>query len=503
MLPAWRGFAESMSLRRRLLATIAPLFILGLVVVNVVVYAALQSFLLQRVDDQLQSTHMTVQNFLTGDGGGGGGGGPGGRGGSLQSLPQYTYGALYSPSGSLVTQHTFVVGPDSSATGQAALATHPVLPNAPAPGTSASPHVFSVDGTGGVSRYRVFVDILGGGSGSGDIVVAAIPLDDVDSTLSRLLLLEVGVSGGVTIAVVATTWLVVRRGLRPLERMGQTARSIVATDLSKRVTPSTEKTEVGRLGLALNTMLAQLEKTFAERAAQEQRLRHFISDASHELRTPLTSMQGYAELLLRNPDMEGDDLGLAMRRMQNETSRMGVLVDDLLLLARLDQGRPLQRGRVDLEALVADACADARAADAQRRISARISAPLVVVGDDMRLRQVMGNIVRNALVHTPAGTPVEIELRAEDSLAVIEVVDHGAGIPADQVDRIFERFHRADPVRSGDQGGSGLGLSIAAAVVGAHGGRITVSQTPGGGATFRIELPVTADVEQVETPSAL
>jgi two-component system OmpR family sensor kinase len=285
--------------------------------------------------------------------------------------------------------------------------------------------------------------------------------------------------------------------------MGETARSIVATDLSKRVTPSTEKTEVGRLGLALNTMLAQLESAFAERAAQERRLRHFISDASHELRTPLTSMQGYAELLVRNPDMESDDLGLAMRRMQNETARMGVLVDDLLLLARLDQGRPLQRGRVDLEALVTDAGADARAADSGRLITARITAPLVVLGDDMRLRQVIGNVVRNALVHTPSGTPVDIELRAEDSHAVIEVVDHGAGIPADQVERVFERFHRADPLRSGDQGGSGLGLSIAAAVVGAHGGRISVRPTAGGGATFRIELPLSSDAQPAQTHSAL
>src|ERR1700736_2090943 len=142
------------------------------------------------------------------------------------------------------------------------------------------------------------------------MVVAAIPLDEVNSTLSRLLALELAVSGAVTVAVLVTTWLVVRRGLRPLERMGETARSIVATDLSKRVTPSTEKTEVGRLGLALNTMLAQLESAFAERAASERRLRRFVSDASHELRTPLTSMQGYAELLVRNPDMESDDLGL-------------------------------------------------------------------------------------------------------------------------------------------------------------------------------------------------
>jgi two-component system OmpR family sensor kinase len=272
--------------------------------------------------------------------------------------------------------------------------------------------------------------------------------------------------------------------------MGDTARSIVATDLSRRVTPSTERTEVGRLGIALNTMLGQLEAAFAERAANEQRLRHFVSDASHELRTPLTSMQGYAELLQRNPHMDPDDLVVAMRRIAEESRRMGVLVDELLLLARLDQGRPLERRPVDLEALVTDACGDARAAAPDRAVTARIAAPLIVLGDDMRLRQVMGNVVRNALVHTPAGTPIEVELRSVDGRAVIEVVDHGRGIPPGHAQRIFDRFHRADPDRSGDQGGSGLGLSIAAAVVIAHGGCISVDETPGGGARFRIELPM-------------
>jgi two-component system OmpR family sensor kinase len=170
---------------------------------------------------------------------------------------------------------------------------------------------------------------------------------------------------------------------------------------------------------------------------------------------------------------------------------MGILVDDLLLLARLDQGRPLERRPVDLEALVRDACADARAADPARAISAQVAAPLVVAGDETRLRQVLGNLLRNALVHTPAGTPVDVALRPEDGWAVLEVIDHGRGIPRANADRVFERFYRAEAGRSRDQGGSGLGLSIAAAVVQAHGGRIGVRPTPGGGATFHIELPVT------------
>jgi two-component system OmpR family sensor kinase len=180
---------------------------------------------------------------------------------------------------------------------------------------------------------------------------------------------------------------------------------------------------------------------------------------------------------------------LATRRIEEEGQRMGVLVDDLLLLARLDQGRPLERAPVNLAALINDACADARATDPARAISARVNESVQVLGDDMRLRQVLGNIVRNALVHTPPGTPVEVSLSIEDHRAVIEVADHGPGIRGDRPERIFERFHRSDPGRSRDEGGSGLGLSIAAAVVTAHGGRISIDRTEGGGATFRIELP--------------
>ena len=207
-------------------------------------------------------------------------------------------------------------------------------------------------------------------------LVVAVPLDGVDGvdgTLSTLLLFEIAISSGITIIVLVATWLVVRRGMRPLERMGATARSIAATGLGSRVSPSTEKTEVGRLGLALNEMLGQIERAFAERDVVEQRLRHFVSDASHELRTPLTSMRGYAELLQRTPDMSREDVLLAVRRIEDETRRMGLLVDDLLLLARLDQRRPLDRAPVDLTSMINDAVSDARAADPGRTVIARIA----------------------------------------------------------------------------------------------------------------------------------
>ena len=469
-----------MSLRLRLLLILAPLFVAGLVAADAGTYVALQSSLLSSVDKQLGVAHVSLESVVLSQNGEfgspGSRGGPGG-GGNTYLYPTGTFAELLDSSGKVVGRPVLLGSDliDSS--------THPVLPGSLPPYKT----YLTVDGTGSVHHYRIYVD--NSDDVPGDTIIAAIPLDTVDSTLGRLLLFEIAISGGITLIVVTATWIMVRRGLRPLERMGETARSIAASDLSRRVTPSSASTEVGRLGLALNTMLGQLEQAFAERAASEQRLRHFVSDASHELRTPLTSMRGYAELLQRNPDMSNEDHTLALRRIEGEAARMGILVDDLLLLARLDQGRPLERTQVDLEALVNDACADARAADGNRVISAHVSAPLQVIGDDLRLRQVVNNLLRNALVHTPAGTPIEVDLSADDGRAVIDVVDHGRGIPAGQMDRIFERFHRALPERSRDQGGSGLGLSIASAVVTAHGGRISVLETTGGGATFRIELP--------------
>lgn len=471
-----------MSLRLRLLLTLVPLFIVGLLVANVTTYAALQSFLTTRLDQQVRDAHAPIERSLQGSsnpdpsGFGGTGGPPGGAPGS--TFPLGTYGELRSPSGSVLKSQSFGYSTSS--------ATHPILPASLHPGTSANPTLLTVDGVGGISKYRVFVDR----TTDGNIIIAAIPLSDLDATLNQLLLLELAVSGTVTLLLTLATLILVRRSLRPLDAMGQQAQSIVASALGQRVEPANERTEVGRLGLALNMMLGRLEDAFEARAASQERLKQFVSDASHELRTPLTSMRGYAELLRSGDGLSKEDATTAARRIEDEARRLGVLVDDLLLLARMDQGRSLQSKRVDLEALVSDACADARIADPGRTLTARVMAPLVVDGDDMRLRQVLSNLIRNALVHTPAGTPVEVTLRPEQGRAVIEIVDHGPGIPEAEAVLVFERFHRSDPERSRDRGGSGLGLSIAAAVVTAHDGAISVLETPGGGATFRIELPL-------------
>jgi two-component system, OmpR family, sensor kinase len=462
-----------MSLRRRLLLTLAPVFIAGLIAVDIATYLSLKSFLISKVDEQILSVHMSVSANLTSDNAFGRGPQPG----PTNNFPPGTFGEIVSASGKVVVAPHDFPGPG----GEDATSTL-TLPS------SLTPQTFlTAQGSSPGDGFRVYVDSVPNDS-NGDLLIVALPLDDTAATLAQLLILEVVAGGVITVIILVATWLIVRRGLRPLDRMGRTAR-IAATDLSQRVEPTQESTEVGRLGLAINAMLSQLETAFAERAANEQRLRHFVSDASHELRTPLTSMRGYAELLRRNPEMSEEDVVLATRRIEEEARRMGILVDDLLLLARLDQGRPLERVPVDLGAIVLDACADARVADPARRVTARINAPAQVIGDDLRLRQVLANLVRNAIVHTPPGTPIEVDLGLSGTHAVIDVVDHGAGIRPDHAQRIFERFHRADPARSGDQGGSGLGLSIAAAVVAAHGGRLDVRDTAGGGATFRIELP--------------
>jgi two-component system OmpR family sensor kinase len=344
-----------------------------------------------------------------------------------------------------------------------------------------------IKGTGG-SQYIATAwteDFFGG-----DSVVFAIPLDEANKTLNNLLVLEIEIGVAVVLATVLLALLIIRLGLRPLEKMGAAAGEIAAGDYSKRVEPATPKTEIGRLGLALNAMLAQIEAAFAQRTASERRLRRFIADASHELRTPLTSIRGYSEMLRRGAEESPHDADLARRRIEEESVRMSALVDDMLLIARLDQGRPLEARPVDLQVIARDAAADARAVAPQREITLDAPDTVIVAGDDTRLRQVVSNLVRNALVHTPPATPVEIAVTTVNGTAHLSVADHGSGLRAEDRDRIFEPFYRADSSRSRDSGGAGLGLSIVNAVVVAHGGRIQVKETNGGGATFDVELPL-------------
>jgi two-component system OmpR family sensor kinase len=258
--------------------------------------------------------------------------------------------------------------------------------------------------------------------------------------------------------------------------------------LSQRVASGGGPGEVNQLGLALNTMLDEIEAAFAERDATEQRLRQFLADASHELRTPLTSIQGFAELFRIGADQEHIDLPTILRRIEQESARMRVLVEDLLLLARLDQTRPIERAPVDLAVLAADACSDAVAAAPDRQVTLDAPEPVVVLGDQAHLRQAIGNLVSNALRHTPEGTPIEVSARLNDGEADVVVRDHGRGLGDEALRHAFDRFWQADKARVGT--GAGLGLSIVAGVAAEHGGQATVANDPRGGAVFTIRLPL-------------
>jgi two-component system OmpR family sensor kinase len=302
-----------------------------------------------------------------------------------------------------------------------------------------------------------------------------------------------GVAGGALLAVLgAGSWLVLRRGLRPLERMAATARSISAGDLTRRVDAAGGEGEVGQLGLALNGMLDDLERAFTERDATEQRLRQFLADASHELRTPLTSIRGFAELFRLGEEQV--DLPVVLRRIEEESTRMNDLVDELLLLARLDQPRPADTAPVDLAVLGADACSDASALDHERTVTLDAPDPVVVTGVRDHLQQAVANLVVNAVHHTPTGTPIEISARSADRWAILTVRDHGPGLTPEALDHAFDRFWRADSARAGT--GSGLGLAIVAAIADEHDGTVKADNPDGGGARFTLRIPLAVDADQ-------
>jgi two-component system, OmpR family, sensor kinase len=463
-----------MTLRVRLLLGLVLLSALGLAVAGGVTYRQTRADLLNRVDRQLASASQSPALFF----------------------PEFDQGQDAAISDEILPPGTWaeVRAADTGqvlGTNRGALReTPPVLPATVKPGTSftvrsphyrvgaAQPQVFKL--TRGLFTERVQA-----------YLIVAIPLSDVDHALHHLLFVEIVVALGVLLVLAVSAWWVVKLGLRPLEHMQETAGAIAAGDLSQRIEVVDEHTEVGRLGLALNEMMQQIESAFAARAASEGRLRRFVGDASHELRTPLTSIRGYAELFRRGAADRPEDLAKAMRRIEEEANRMGSLVDDMLLLARLDQGRPLERQPVDLTRITRDAVDDARAVAPDRPIDFSSNGAVFVPGDEARLRQVLGNLLQNANRHTPADTPVHVRVINTDDEAIIEVADEGPGMPTEDAGRVFERFWRSDPSRTRTSGGAGLGLAIVAAIANAHGGRAEVQSAPGNGSTFRVHLPRT------------
>jgi len=292
-------------------------------------------------------------------------------------------------------------------------------------------------------------------------------------------------------------WWLVRVSFRPLRAIEDTAEAIARGELAERVPGDEARTEVGRLARALNVMLGRIERAFAQRDATEEelrvsegRMRQFVADASHELRTPLAAVSAYAELFEQGAATRADDLERVMHGIGNETARMGRLVEDLLLLARLDEGRPLEREEVELVGVAAEAMKTATTVGPQWPVRLVARQPVEIVGDRMRIRQVLDNLLANVRTHCPEGTPSVITVDQEGADAVIRVEDQGPGLSPDDSARVFERFFRADPSRSRRHGGAGLGLSIVASIARAHGGTVGAASGNGGGTVFTLRLPV-------------
>lgn len=466
-----------MSLRARLLAVLVSLAAVGLIVAGVATYASLRSFLIDRVDRTATATARAIERTV--ERGRVGPGGPGGFEALGAANPGIYIGSVHM--GGHLVWAPIGVRPGDRPPPQ------PDLPVERATGVGVDAHQFTVPAVSGGTRFRVQLARLP----DGQVLVVAAPLDEVDDTLHRLLAVEVVVALSVLAAILVLGLWLVRVGLRPLGRIEQTAAAIAAGDLSRRVENDDPRTEVGRLGGALNAMLGQIEEAFDERTASEQRLRRFVADASHELRTPLSAVRAYAELFDRGARERPDDLERAMTGIERESRRMGLLVDDLLLLARLDQGRPLESKPVELGEVAGEAVEAARILEPGRPLELEVPEPVAVTGDRERLRQILDNLLSNVRAHTPPGSAAAVRVTREGDRAVIEVADEGPGLFDDQLEHAFERFYRGDSSRARDVGGTGLGLAIIAAIAESHGGSATVANSGrdgGRGLTVRVTI---------------
>jgi two-component system OmpR family sensor kinase len=499
----------------RLITTVLVLSAVALTVTGIFGARLLRGYLVDRVDDQLAAAASEVPTRLA----------DARRTGTL-ALPSQHHFEVQSSTGDVVRDWPT----------RLSKAAPPELPTVtPDQAIERNGKPFTVDAAQGDGSWRATA--LPFSDSSGTILIAS-SLDEVDATVHRLSAINLLVGGLVLGGLALAGYSMVRTALRPLTRIEHTAAAIAGGDLSRRVPDDDPGTEVGRLGLALNTMLEQIESAFRAQAASEtmartseEKMRRFVADASHELRTPLTSIRGFAELHRQGAVTDPPEVSRLLGRIEDEAKRMGLLVDDLLLLARLDQQRPFQRAPVDLLAVAADAVEAARVTAPDREVVLDTtvladgggagdggdhgddddngegygeSAPLVVAGDEPRLRQVVANLLDNALSYSPAGTPITMAVgtaeRDGHALACMEVRDRGAGLSAEQAERVFERFYRTDKARSRAHGGTGLGLSIVAAITAAHGGNVEVDTAPGDGATFRVLLPLAAAPTQPPDP---
>ncbi|MGP3954806.1 ATP-binding protein [Nonomuraea sp. 3N208] len=453
------------TLRTRLVMAILGLTTVALVLSNVVGVMLLRDNLMSRVDAQL--TQFT--NGITAR--------------TIHAFTQRAMGTdLFSMLGKRATahQHIMLYKPD----GSLQFTTADPGQDAPLIGDLRTGVTYTVPGTSDAS-WRVRAAEWPDGS----ILAVSQSLAELEQTQTAAIAIAVAVSALVLLLLGLAAAAVVRLGLRPLTRMEATAGHIARGDFSRRVHAHDPHTEPGRLAGAMNVMLDRLESEIAARTDSEARMRRFLADASHELRTPLTSVRGFAELHRRG----GGDADEAMRRIEDEAARMGVLVNDLLTLAQLDEERPPDRHPVDLLEVAADTIRDARVRvpDRQVRLAGLDGplAPVSIVGDEAHLRQVAANLVGNALCHTPPDAAITVKVGRSDGMAVLEVADTGPGVPPEHVPHLFDRLYRVSEGRSRADGGAGLGLAIVSAIVRAHGGRVELDTAPGKGAAFRVLLP--------------
>jgi two-component system, OmpR family, sensor kinase len=481
-------FAQ-LSLRARLILGVIALAAVGLVAADFATYSSLRSFLVDRTDSSLQDAHFAVERSLHGPPHGA----PDFDGaepdlGRLVSSAPGDYVQVRSLSGTVLRSGGGERFPGSGTSPPPRWPTTVDLPSSSVGGERV--RYLTVPATSGGERYRVRASIEA--SAPNYIVLIAAPLHDVDSTLNRLVWIELLVTTLVLAGIAALGLWVVRLSLRPLDAIGATAAAIAGGELSHRIERADEKTEVGRLGLALNAMLGRIESSFRAQEASERKLRRFVADASHELRTPLAAVRAYAELFTRGAATRPDDLARSMSGISRESERMSLLVEDLLLLARLDEGRPLQRKPVALDQIVRDSVETARTLDPERPLELELE-PTAVIGDGDRLRQIVDNLLANVRAHTPPRTPVRVSISRRNGTARVTVADEGPGLTAEQSEHVFERFYRTDASRARASGGVGLGLSIVAAVAEAHGGAVAVESAAGQGASFHIDLPLNGD----------
>jgi two-component system OmpR family sensor kinase len=484
-----RGRPARWSLRSKLLVLLVTLLALVCVVVGVATALLLRGFLVGRLDSQLVSAGGRSVMAGGGPPGGPDDGGAQDTGAQFLLAPGQAAGTLGARiSGGAVTA-AGVLGNDGSLK---------LLPGSVASVLATVPvdgHVHTVD-ISGQGDYRVLATM----TANGDALITGLPLSDLNRTLNRLIMIEIAVAVAALLVATAAGFLIVRRTLKPLRRVAATAARVSVLPLaqgqvalSERLDPADvdSRTEVGQVAGAVNRLLDHVSNALSARQASETRVRQFVADASHELRTPLAAISGYAELTRRSREVAPPDIAHAMSRVESETARMSRMVEDLLLLARLDEGRPLELETVDLTHLVLDAVSDATAAgrDQEWRVNLP-DRPVELRGDASRLHQALANLLANARTHTPAGTTITTALTSSSPATIsITVLDDGPGIPAEVLPNVFERFARGGSARANANGSTGLGLAIVQAIVHAHGGSVHLTSRPGQTA-FVIRLPV-------------